>query len=59
MGMVNILMKERDMIMDRYMPLVKRFNLTEAEMYAKKEMQQKLVNLDFQIEQAKQANKGF
>jgi hypothetical protein len=59
MGMVGILMKQRDMIMDRYIALMKKFDLTEAEMHAKKQMQNQLIDLDFRIEQAKEEEDGL
>jgi len=59
MGMVGILMKQRDMIMERYIALMKKCDLTEAEMHAKKQMQNQLIDLDFQIEQAKEEEDGL
>ncbi|MBF8983647.1 hypothetical protein IZY60_08860 [Lutibacter sp. B2] len=54
MEYVKILNIKRDRLLDQYTDLVNRHNLTEQEMYMKKNIMQQIMYLDCEMEEAQE-----
>ncbi|WP_129600879.1 hypothetical protein [Anaerophilus nitritogenes] len=53
MNYVQRLLEKRDVVMNKYVLLLQRPNLTEEEIKEKNKINQEIIHLDFEIENAK------